>query len=69
MRGPELSAACLRAASNAASAASSRGGHYVANVQVGRNRVHARATTKPGDRAAYFSERRTGALKSARPTL
>ena len=72
LRGADVSSVCQRAAANAAAIAGSLGGvhgAYVTDVQVGRKRVHARAETKPGDRAAYYSERKSGVLKSVRPTL
>ena len=72
LRGSDVAGACSRAAANAAADAGSLGGvhgAYVTDVQVGRKRVHARAETKPGDRAAYYSERKTGVLKAIRPRL
>ena len=72
LRSSEVSDVCAHAAANVAATANSLGGvhgAYVTDVMVGRKRVHARAETAPGDRSAYYSERKTGVLKAVRPTL
>lgn len=65
----EIQAVCLRGANSAAAQAAAISGHpYYTDVQPGRFRCHARATSA-SDPAAYWAGVRTQALKRARPVI